>query len=133
MALKPSTRLSMLLILFHLLVAGVVFLTALPALLKLVLFSLIVLSLVYYLARDALLLLPYSWREISHSPDEVSVVLRNGSHFTGRVSGETVISPYFIVLGVRAEGRHLPFFRVVFPDAVGRDRFRELCVRLRFA
>ncbi|HXU93828.1 MAG TPA: protein YgfX [Gallionella sp.] len=133
MALKPSTRLSMLLILCHLLVAGVVFLTALPVATMLTIFLLIVLSLVYYLARDALLLLPNSWREIALSPEEVSVVLRNGSGFTGQVSGETFISPHFIVLGVRVEDRRLPFFRVIFPDALGRDRFREVCVRLRFA
>ncbi len=121
------------LLLFHLLAAGVVFQTSLPVPPKLALSLLIVLSLVYYLARDTFLLLPYSWSEVSLSPGGVSVVLRNGSRFTGQVSGETVVSPYVIVLSICPEGRRFPALRVIFPDAVGRDRFRELCVRLRFA
>ncbi|BBI99282.1 hypothetical protein FGKAn22_09750 [Ferrigenium kumadai] len=131
MALKPSPSLAILLLLFHLLVAGVVFLTALPVPPKLATFLLIVLSLVYYLARDALQLLPDSWREISLASGEVSATLH--TRLTGQISGDTVVSPYFVVLGICLEGRRLPVFRVVFPDAVGRDRFRELCVRLRFA
>lgn len=119
--------------LFHLLVAGAVFLTLLPAPLKLAVFLLIVLSLVYYLARDALLLLPHSWREVSLAPGEVSVTVRNGSRFAGQVSGGTVVNPCFVVLGVCQVDWYLPVFRVVFPDAVGKDMFRELCVRLRFA
>nr|WP_212786870.1 protein YgfX [Ferrigenium kumadai] len=122
---------AILLLLFHLLVAGVVFLTALPVPPKLATFLLIVLSLVYYLARDALQLLPDSWREISLASGEVSATLH--TRLTGQISGDTVVSPYFVVLGICLEGRRLPVFRVVFPDAVGRDRFRELCVRLRFA
>ncbi len=133
MALKPSPSLAISLLLSHLLVAGVVFLTALPVPPKLALFLLIALSLVYYLARDALLLLPHSWREVSLDTGSVSVALRDGSRFTGQVFGNTVVSPYFIVLGVGLEDRRLPVFRVVFPDAVGQGRFRELCVRLRFA
>lgn len=133
MALKPSPSLAILLLLSHLLVAGAVFLTALPLPPKLALILLVVLSLVYYLARDVLLLLPHSWREVSPGTGGVSVALRDGSRFTGQVFGNTVVSPYFIVLGIGLEDRCLPVFRVVFPDAVGRDGFRELCVRLRFA
>lgn len=133
MALKPSPSLAVLLLLSHLLVAGAVFLTALPVPPKLALSLLIVLSLVYYQARDVLLLLPHSWHEILLAPDGVSVALRDGPGFTGQVAARTFVCPYFIVLGVCPEGNGWPVFRVVFPDAVGREMFRELCVRLRFA
>lgn len=96
-------------------------------------FVLIALSLVYYLARDALLLLPHSWKEVSVAPAGASVVVRNGSHFSGTVAGKTFVCPYFVVLGICPEGRRVPVFRVVFPDAIGQDAFRDLCVRLRFA
>lgn len=132
MALRRSPSLAILLLLFHLLVAGVVFQTSLSVAPKVVIFFSITLSLVYHLARDALLLMRHSWREVVLSADGVSIVLRDGACFSGRVAGETVVSPYFVVLGVCPEGGRLSVFRVIFPDALGRDRFRELCVRLRF-
>jgi hypothetical protein len=133
MALKPSLRLASLLLLSHLLVACVVFQIALPVSARTALFPLIVLSLGYYLARDALLLFPGSWCELSFDSGGISVVNRDGSRFTGKVANGSMICPYFIALGVRSEARRLPVFRVLFPDAMGREEFRELCVRLRFS
>ena len=133
MAIKPSPRLAILLVLFHAAVAIVVSVTAMPLAARLAMLILILLSLLYYLAHDALLLFPGSWREISFDRDCVSVVMRNGSGFSGRVESKTAVSPSFIVLRIRPEGHRLPVFRAIFPDALGTDEFRELCVRLKWS
>lgn len=132
MAIKPSPRLALLLLLSHAIGAIVVYLTAMPPEARLAIFLLILLSLFYYLARDALLLFPDSWREISLDQGGVSVVNRDGSGFSGRIAGNTTVSPHFAVLRIRLEGHRLPVFRAIFPDALDAGEFRKLCVRLKF-
>lgn len=132
MVIKPSVHLAMLLLLSHTVTTVVVYVTAMPQPAKFSIIVLILLNLFQCLARDVLLLFPRSWREIFCIAGGLSVAERNGSHFNGQVSVKTVVSPYFIVLDVCLEGGLLPAFHVVFPDAVGRDMFREFCVRLRF-
>ena len=133
MAIKPSPRLVVFLLISHAIVATVAYLTAMPPAARLAALTLILLSLFYYLMRDALLLLPDSWREISLDQGSVSVVTRGGSTFAGQVTGKTVVSPHLVVLRLRLEGRRLTVSRTIFPDALGAGEFRELRVRLRFA
>ncbi|HEU0282953.1 MAG TPA: protein YgfX [Gallionella sp.] len=133
MAIKPSPRLAMLLLLFHAIAAIVAYMTVMPLAARLVMLMLILLSLFYYQARDALLLLPDSWCGISFDQGSVSVVTRGGSCFSGRIANNTTVSPYFAVLCVRPEGHRLPVFRAIFPDALDTGEFRELSVYLKFA
>lgn len=133
MAIKPSPRLALLLLLSHALAASALYATAMPPSVKLAILALVLLSLSHYLARDALLLLPGSWREIALDQDRVSVVASDGCVFSGKIEGKTTVNPYFVVLRVRQDARRLPVFRTIFPDALGADEFRELRVRLRFA
>ena len=133
MAIKPSPRLAMLLLLFHAIVATVVSMTVMPPAARLAILMLILLSLIYYLARDVLLLFPDSWREIAFDQGGVSVVTRDGSSLFGQVANNTTVSPYFAVLRVRVEGYRLPVFRTIFPDALGTGAFRELSVHLKFS
>jgi uncharacterized membrane protein YedE/YeeE len=130
---KPSLRFAMLLLLFHLVVAAVVCVTAMPLVLRLAMLLLIALSLFYYLARDALLLFRNSWCDISFAQGCVYVVARDGSSFAGQVANETTVSPYFVVLRIRLEGHRMPVSRVIFPDAMNAGAFRELCIHLKFA
>lgn len=129
---KPSLRFAVSLLLLHMIVAAVVYATAMPLPVKLMMFLLISLSLFYYLARDALLLFPDSWHEISLDQNAVSVIARDGSGFLGQVANQTVVSPYFVVLCVRLEGHRLPVSRVIFADAMRTGAFREFCVHLKF-
>lgn len=133
MALQPSPRLAMLLLLSHALIVIVVCLTAVPPPVRLALLVAILLSLSYYLARDALLLLPGSWRKISLDQDSVSVTTRDCSTLSGKITGRTAVTPYFAVLRLRPEGRHFQISRTIFPDMLGMDEFRDLRVRLRFS
>lgn len=133
MAIKPSPRFAMLLLLFHSIVAIAVYATAMPLAARLAVILLVFLSLLYYLARDALLLLPGSWCDIALNQDSVSVVSGNGSGFSGQVANKTIVSPHFIVLRIKPDNHLLPVSRVIFPDALGAEAFRDLCVRLKFA
>ncbi len=63
----------------------------------------------------------------------VSVVVREGSGFSGQVANRTVVSPCFVMLRIRRDEHRLPVSRVIFPDALGADEFRDLCVHLKFA
>jgi len=130
---KPSLRFAVSLLLLHMIVATVVYATAMPLPVKLVMLLLISLSLFYYLARDVLLLFPNSWREISLDQNGVSVIALDGSSFLGQVANKTVVSPYFVVLCVRLEGHRPLVSRVIFPDAMSTGAFREFCVHLKFA
>lgn len=132
MAVKPSLRFAVLLLLLHITAAAVVYMTAMPLMARVLTILLILLNLIYYLVRDVLLLLPDSWREISLNQEGVSLVTRGGSKFLGQVVNKTVVSPLLIVLRVRLEDRHRLVSRVIFPDALGAGAFRELCVRLKF-
>lgn len=133
MAIKPSLRFALLLLLFHAMVASVIFATAMPLVARLSMFMLILLSLLYYLARDALLLLPDSWSEFTFDQGRVSVITRDGSGFSGEFAGRTIVSSHVAVLSVRREGRRKPVSRAILPDALDAGEFRKLCVRLRFA
>ena len=133
MVIKPSLRFALLLLLFHMATAISVYVTAVPAVAKVLTIVLITLSLVYYLARDVFLVLPASWREISLGQGGVSVIARDGSSFLAQIAHTTVVSPYGILLRTRLAGHRLLISRIIFPDALGVNEFREPCVRLRFA
>lgn len=133
MAIKPSRNLALFLSLSHALVAIVVYLTALPLAARLAMLAPVLLSLSYYLSRDALLLLPGSWHEISFDCDSWSVITRNGSCLSGQAACDTTITPWCIVLRLRLKSHRLPVSRAIFSDALDRDAFRELRVRLKFS
>ena len=138
MAIRFSPRLAILLLLLHSTAAVVFHMTAMPLVVRLLMLLAILLSLIFYLARDVFLLMPESWREITLDQDAIAVVTHDGSKLFGRIENETVASSFLIVLRVKIDGRSLPVFRVIFPDsfgpdALGADKFREFCVRLKFA
>ena len=133
MAVKPSPIFAVLLLFMHTTAATVVYLTAIPLPATLAMLVLIALSLIYHLSRDVFLLLSNSWCEISPVQGGLSVVTRDGAGFTGQLENKTTVSPYFIVLRVRLEGRRLRVSRVIFPDALEEGAYRELCVQLKYS
>jgi len=133
MAIKHSPRLALLLLLFHAIAATAVYAAAMPQPAKLAIFALILLSLFYYLARDVLLLFPGSWREVLLERDGISVIARDGTKFSGPATGRTFVSPHFAVLHIRQQESGRTVSRVIFPDAPGKEAYRELSVRLKYA
>lgn len=133
MAIHPSPRYAVLLLLAHLLAALAVYITPLPLPAKLAIFLSVLVSFVYHLARDVLLMLPDSWRRLTLKERMATIVARNGFVLAGQVAGGSVVTPYLVILRIKPEGRRRTIARVIFPDALEGDAFRELCVRLRFA
>jgi len=131
MAIKSSLIFAALLLFMHAAAAASVYLTSITLPVKLALFLLITFSLVYHLARDVLLLLPESWCGVTHVTGSLSIATRDGKGCIGQLENRIVVSPYFIVLRVRVEGRRLPVSRVIFPDAMEAGIFRKLCVQLK--
>ncbi|MDO8813728.1 MAG: hypothetical protein Q7J38_17115 [Gallionella sp.] len=122
----------MLLLLFHLIAAMVVYATAMPLVGRLAVILIVLLSLFYYLARDVLLILPGSWCDIALDKSNTSVVFRDGANYHGKIGNKTIVSPHFVVLRIRFDNHRLPVSRVIFPDALGTGAFRDLCVRLKY-
>lgn len=134
MAIHPSPRFLVLLLLFHSIAVLAVCVSATPLLVRLSLSLLVIASLAFHLARDALLMLPASWRSLSvGEAGAATIVARDGFVSTGQVAGGSVVTPWFVVLRIRLEDKRRSAVRVIFPDALGSDAFRELCVRLRYA
>lgn len=123
----------MLLLSFHLMVAIVVYLAAMPLAVRLAVLVTILSSLIYHMLRDVLLLLPHSCREILLEQNSVAIVTRNGALIQGSMVNTTVVSPFFALLRTKVAGHFVPASFVIFPDALGVGAFRELCVHLRFA
>lgn len=132
MVFKFSLRLSATLLFLHGAVAVVVVVTDVPVLVRLAMLLFIMLSLFYYLARDVYYSLPGSWRSLSLERDDVSIITRDGARLHGRLSNGTLVSSYLIVLRVKLDGVFLPRSRVIFPDGLHDDEFRECCIRLKF-
>lgn len=130
--LQPSMRFAVWLLLLHVAASVIMYRLPLSLPVKLMAMLLIFLSLIYYLLRDALLFFPDSWCEIALIQNNISVVDRRGSGFLGQVENKTIVSPHVIVLWVRPEGRRIPVARVLFPDAMSAETFRDFCVRLKF-
>ncbi len=64
--------------------------------------------------------------------EEIMLVLRNGKHLPGRLSSDSVATPYLIILNIALDEQHGWRSLVILPDAMGKDNFRRLCVVLRW-
>lgn len=116
----------------YMLASVAIYAADMPVAYKLALFFLISPSLLYYLARDVLLRLPSSWCEVALDKGGVAVVTRAGEKLFGQIEGKSIASAFLIVLRVKVEGYRLPIARVIFPDAMSGEDYRELCIRLKF-
>jgi hypothetical protein len=64
--------------------------------------------------------------------DGIVLVLRNGSHLVCRLSDDSLIAPYVVILNVVLNEQHRGRSVLVFPDAMGSDSFRRLRIALRW-
>lgn len=133
MAINISPHYALLLLLAHLLSALAVYAALIPFSLRLAILFLLLLSLTFHLARDALLLLPASWRRLSIGAGEATIITGGGFELTGQLAGGCVVTPWFVILRIKPDGKYWPVARAIFSDALENDAFRELCVRLKFS
>lgn len=64
--------------------------------------------------------------------EEIMLVLRNGKHLPGRLSSDSVATPYLIILNIALGEQRGWRSLVILPDSMGRDNFRRLRVVLRW-
>lgn len=64
--------------------------------------------------------------------DAIVLILRNGTHLPGRVSANSVVTPYLVILNVEVGEQRGVRSVLVLPDAMGVDSFRRLRVALRW-
>jgi toxin CptA len=87
----------------------------------------------YYLLLDANLS-----RECScvafrlEGQDEIVLVLRSGTHLSGRVSADSMVTPFLVALNVVLKERRGRRSLIILPDAMGADSFRRLRVALKW-
>lgn len=62
----------------------------------------------------------------------IVLVLRNGSHLTFRLSADSLVTPYVVILNVARNEQHKGRSVVIMPDTMGVESFRRLRVLLRW-
>lgn len=131
--LRPSRFLALLFVLLCAL--SLVSIWALPlSFAGLLAFTLIVLCWTgYYLLLDANLSRGSSCVAFRlEGQDEIVLVLRSGTHLSGRVSADSMVTPFLVVLNVVLKERHGRRSLIILPDAMGADSFRRLRVALKW-
>lgn len=64
--------------------------------------------------------------------EEAVLVLRNGSHLMCRLSGDSLVTPYIVILNVVLNEQRGRRSVLILPDAMGAQSFRRLRVALRW-
>lgn len=131
-ALAPSRRLGWMLAGAHLAAAAVLFALPLPAWANAGLILLLAFSLFHYVRRYARLSAPDAIVAVSLAADGATLFRRDGGQVSGRLSGDSVATPYLSVLNVRPQGARFAQGIVVLPDSLDAESFRRLRVWLRW-
>ncbi len=64
--------------------------------------------------------------------EEIVLVLRSGSHLSGRLSPDSLVTPYLVILNVVLKEQRGGRSLLILPDAIGAESFRRLRVALRW-
>jgi hypothetical protein len=131
LTLRPARRFAVLLALAHAAVAGL--LPVLPLGLAAALLPLLCASAAYNILQHALRRLRRSVASLQfRDREQLTVILRDGSHCEGRLLGSTTVGTLLSVLNIRRldDGRLLHV--VVTGDSLTPDEFRRLRVWLRW-
>ncbi len=64
--------------------------------------------------------------------DEIVLLLRSGSHLPGRISPDSVVTPYLVILNVILGEQRRVRSLLILGDAMEADSFRRLRVALRW-
>lgn len=103
---------------------------------KLLLFalSLVVLLWVgYHLSLDSQLRLQHSCVAFRLEEEGVVVlILRNGRHVPGKLSSDSLATPYLVILNVALSEQRGGRSLLILPDSMGAERFRRLRIALKW-
>ena len=96
-------------------------------------FAVILYGMIGFLLRDARLASKQSCVAFRlEGQDAIVLILRNGMHLQGRVSADSLVTPYLVILNVKVGERRGVRSVPVLSDAMGADSFRRLRVALRW-
>lgn len=62
----------------------------------------------------------------------IVLVLRNGSHLIGRLSSDSLVTPYIVILNVVLNEQQGGRSVLILPDTMGVESFRRLRVAMRW-
>jgi hypothetical protein len=131
--LRPSRFLALLFSLLSLASLVSLWLLPLPLLLLLTLTVAVLYWGSYCLTFDTYLRMGHSCVAFRlETQDEIVLVLRNGRHLAGRVSSDSLVTPYIVILNVVLKEPRRRRSLLISPDAMGVESFRRLRVALKW-
>ena len=131
--LRPSRFLALLFFLLCMLSLVSIWMLPLPVTGLLVLTLAVLCWVAYYLLLDANLSRERSCVAFRlGDQDEIVLVLRSGTHLTGRVSADSLVTPFLVILNVALKEQRGRRSLLVMPDTMGAESFRRLRVALKW-
>ena len=131
--LRPSRSLALLFVLLCVLSLVSIWMLQLPFAGLLVLTLIVLCWAAYYLLLDANLSRGRSCVAFRlEGQDEIVLVLRSGTHLSGRVSADSLVTPFLVILNVALKERRGRRSLLVMPDTMGAESFRHLRVALKW-
>ena len=87
----------------------------------------------YWLLLDANLRMGHSCVTFRlEGQEEIVLVLRSGRHMHGRISSDSLVTPYLVILNVVLKERRGRRSLLVLPDSMSKESFRRLRVSLKW-
>jgi len=131
--LKPSRRLTLLLIAAHCAVAPLVWLLVIPDIIKFVILFLLLISLYYYLNQDALLRFASSVVSLKLTGSRrCELEMHNGNTLDCIILEMSYVSASLTVLILQPPQNLRSRSLVIFPDNIDKEEFRRLRVMLHW-
>ncbi len=131
--LRPSRSLALILLFLCVVSLATLLLLALPVAVRLILTVVVLCWGGYSLLLDAILRMGHSCLGLRlEDGEEIVLLLRSGRHLSCRVSPDSWVTPYLIVLNVILSDQRGRRSLMILPDAMGEESFRRLRVALRW-
>lgn len=133
MTLRPSYRLAGMLIVTHVVIAGLLMLLELPLWVRIALILLLLVNAGWSVHRHALRRGRHAITALAFSDREtIRLSMRDGGSHDGRVLGSSTVGTGLTLLNIAVDGRRLPVHVVLLGDSLASDDFRRLRVWLRW-
>jgi toxin CptA len=132
--LQPSYRLAVILVLAHLVAAGLLWPLALSWNIAVIIVAMLIVSLFYYLRKDAMLTAQNAVVVLTLPDDEMTCVLttRSGESVACSIQGSSFVASYLTVINLKPSQKFFARSVVILPDGIDAEEFRRLRVWLRW-
>jgi hypothetical protein len=129
--LRPSRLLAFTLLALCAITLSVLWTLPWPLPLQMLLAVAVMLWTAYHFRLDARLRMPHSCVAFRLEDEGACVlVLRHGAHVPCRITADSLVTPYLVILNVELVERSAKRSLLILPDAMGAERFRHLRVAL---